>query len=826
MNRTSHYLLLAASLLLVSPTPAGAPEPTRTVALWLFDEQPGIYPSCVLNDSSGSDYPLVLGPGGQIVPGKFGQALEPSPQPPIPYPATGSVLFGLSDPPSEEGRSTTPMTWKNANFCALMTSGENHLRKDVGFANATDTALNLGSFDWTVEFWFSPGISTNESGTVFELGRGPRGDDDQLTRLSLVDGGFLLENTPSGSSLSVSTNLESSRDGASWHHLAFVYSAAEEQLRHFVDGRLQALPEALKMAPVPRGDEAYFSIGRDGLWQKLLPGRLDELRFSTGQVYRGESFTPPGSFAPRKRAFRPPAPTLPLLWGRDSDPAEVVDLGGRKHLFIDDSFVESSENVTFVVNPPRLAERVIDQIQGPFRKHLSIVEDDEGLIRLYNGTYDDYLAVRVSRDGVRWEMPDLGREHRGMQNIVFAGPAGEGNVFLDPNAPPETRWKYVSGYHKRGVYLFESADGWSFSRVPTAVLPFRSGSQSNVFYDDQRGLYVGYHRSDYPATPAGKTQREFVMTETESVRDPWPFRRVSREEAVAISRHKRLHGLHPWYLDNGPLTPGGFGVEYPTAFAPDDSLDPIGSDIYVPKAIKYPWAPDTYLAFPVVYFHYEGDGPSTRHVLGSRERDRGSGPLETQLAVSRDGIEWKRYPRPAYVGIGRRAGRDIHQVYLAHGMVRRGEEIWQYTFDTVIYHSTWSGDDSESAVYRLVQRLDGFVSADTPYDRSGVLVTRPFRFTGNRLLLNIDTDAAGYAQVGFIDAGGAPFEGFSVDDCVYVNGDFTSTELEWMGQGSDVSSLAGREVRLVFRMRGSKLYSLQFVETGEPSVPSRSAGQE
>jgi hypothetical protein len=28
------------------------------------------------------------------------------------------------------------MTWSNARFCALMTSGENHLRKEVSFPNA------------------------------------------------------------------------------------------------------------------------------------------------------------------------------------------------------------------------------------------------------------------------------------------------------------------------------------------------------------------------------------------------------------------------------------------------------------------------------------------------------------------------------------------------------------------------------------------------------------------------------------------------------------------------------------------------------------------
>ena len=90
--------------------------------------------------------------------------------------------------------------------------------------------------------------------------------------------------------------------------------------------------------------------------------------------------------------------------------------------------------------------------------------------------------------------------------------------------------------------------------------------------------------------------------------------------------------------------------------------------------------------------------------------------------------------------------------------------------------------------------------------------TKPFTFDGNRLILNIDTDAAGFAQVGFLDERGEPIDGFRVDDCVYINGDFIDTAVEWSTKGTDVSELAGRPVRLVFRMRGTKLYSMQFVD--------------
>ena len=50
---------------------------------------------------------------------------------------------------------------------------------------------------------------------------------------------------------------------------------------------------------------------------------------------------------------------------------------------------------------------------------------------------------------------------------------------------------------------------------------------------------------------------------------------------------------------------------------------------------------------------------------------------------------------------------------------------------------------------KFLKRIDGFVSADTPYT-GGEFTTRPLRFTGDRLVLNIDTGATGYAQVGIL----------------------------------------------------------------------------
>lgn len=812
-------ILFIGILILIYPviiSGHGKHENSGIVALWLFDEQQTIYPSSVLNDSSPNNIPLVIGMGGKIVKGKFGNALDPIQRSKINFPP-GEAKYGLKEFKTMPGRKVPPIDWMNADFCAFMTMGQNQLRKDVGFVNPTKTKLNLGDFDWTVEFWFKPERNTKVNGVIFEIGQGPRGENNEVTRLSLSSDlkGFVLFNKPSGTRLTIPSNESAlNPKNSKWHHFAFVYSSGKHQLYHYVDGVLQKLPEKCKLKKLSEGNEAYMSIGRDGLWKEPLQGRIDELRFSQGDVYTS-NFKVPGSFSTVSLSRTKPINLkrgLPFLFAGKNKYKLLVNLGSRKYLFFDGAIISRMRHIKFEVNPPKNVKMVFNRIGHSFRKHLSVVQDSSGLIRIYNGLSGDYLGVIVSKDGVHFRKPDFGMHHKGDINIVITQAVGGlGNPFMDPNGPPSERWKLITGYHNRGIYLYTSPDGWHWKRDKTYLLPFRCGTQSCTFYDDQRGAYVGYHRSGIFHTPGGATQRSSVLTIEKDLHHPWKFPAISQKAYLDSVKSLPIREPIPWYLDNGPLTPGEIGLEFPHKFDPDSS-DPVGTDIYVTKAQKYKWAPDAYFAFPIEYFHYEKDGPVERQILGSQKFQRGSGPIETQIAVSRDGVHWKRFHRPAYISIGTYCGDTLHQIYIADGMVRRGDEIWQYFFGNQEYHSSWSKRKLKQAVFRVVQRLDGFISADSPYDTLATIITKPLIFKGNRLVLNINTGATGYTQVGFLDQYGNPIKGYSVKDCIYINGNFVHTEVEWLKKGKDVSSLQGKPVRLEFRMRGTKLYSMRFVQ--------------
>ena len=119
---------------------------------------------------------------------------------------------------------------------------------------------------------------------------------------------------------------------------------------------------------------------------------------------------------------------------------------------------------------------------------------------------------------------------------------------------------------------------------------------------------------------------------------------------------------------------------------------------------------------------------------------------------------------------------------------------------------SWTGDSN--AIRRYTLRLDGFVSVNAGW-KGGELIPKPIEFTGDRLDLNFSTSAAGGIRVEIQDADGQPVPGFTLADCEEVFGDEIDRTVQWQN-GSDVSSLSGKTVRLRFVLKDADLYALKF----------------
>jgi hypothetical protein len=289
------------------------------------------------------------------------------------------------------------------------------------------------------------------------------------------------------------------------------------------------------------------------------------------------------------------------------------------------------------------------------------------------------------------------------------------------------------------------------------MLPLVSGGGAETYWDDQRGVYVDFIKRDssfrtrkYPGSG-----RRACMFETPEILKPWPFKALQKP-----------------YFEGWPM-PAVTG-EGPVIFSPNKN-----GQVYRTRAIKYPWAPDTYLAFV--------------WRLGEGER------RQVDLGVSRDGVHWKFYAdKTWYMTPG-----DDEEVLSLYGLIRRGDEIWQYAD-----YGGAHGGGRKRTYARLTQRLDGFVSLDAG-NKTGSVITRPLVFNGSTLVLNID--AKDPAKVALLNEAGQAFAGFDVSDCDAIKADSIRYVVTWGGK-SDVSKLAGKTVRLRFEMQDARLYALQFTK--------------
>jgi hypothetical protein len=177
--------------------------------------------------------------------------------------------------------------------------------------------------------------------------------------------------------------------------------------------------------------------------------------------------------------------------------------------------------------------------------------------------------------------------------------------------------------------------------------------------------------------------------------------------------------------------------------------------------------------------------------------------------VSRDGVHWTRYRTP-YVRLGLEGEGDNEAIYMGIGIVRNGNELYQYYNGRSVPREGLPTGPGWTEDFRVVQRLDGFVSADAPYS-GGELTTVPMTYRGEALCLNVDAAATGHVLVEVQDEHGQAIEGYELSRADLISGNHLAKKVTW--QGSDKLKIkAGQPIRLRFVMRNCKLYAFQFTD--------------
>ncbi len=519
-----------------------------------------------------------------------------------------------------------------------------------------------------------------------------------------------------------------------------------------------------------------------------MSGWVDELRFSRVARYTAD-FAPPESFT---YSYGPDAPEPtrpngpPLLFASDIAAPNPLPLASNKHVFIDDAILEQQSDLYLASNPWTSRTKTNLNISGD-----PSVVDCDGQIRIYttNGdmwnlgkSYADNLAegrkaaqsVYTSDNGTTFATPNLGfyELNGNTQNSVIIKEPVQGQVFEDPNpaVPAAARFKFTAYYMTRGVYLYYSADGIHWQRNEAIMEPFDCGGGVESFWDDQRGEYFSYIRNEGYLWGFGTAfGRAVALARTREPMKPWPFTPADNANVF----------IDAWDMPS-------MSTELPTPIVPGDR-----GHVYRARPLKYAWAPDTYLSF---VWRGGANGPHNPN----------SGEFVTDLGVSRDGLNW-RYYDPWYMDAGEDVGngeRIIHVVG-SQGMVRRGNELWNYAL--VMTEPT----GSQRGLYRYTQRLDGFVSLNAGRT-TGTATTKPFTFTGGKLKVNVNTAEGGQLRVGLINADSSPIEGFALANCTPLTTDSVEATVSWNG-GEALSTLVGRTVRMQLELQNGKLFAFQFV---------------
>lgn len=503
-------------------------------------------------------------------------------------------------------------------------------------------------------------------------------------------------------------------------------------------------------------------------------------------------------------------------------PESEIFVGNHRQLLFDDFFLSRGSlkfkdwpfNIKWSTGPIEKPPSPLLQADQPWEEQMFWVcaMYDGGRYRLWYNSNDTsqkaslMVCYAESDDGVHWRKPDLNViEWNGSKknNIVYGGAPSAwsvelGNVFLDPAAKPEERYKMIfSAWESKYIYPFDhypfmatggvlrgaySNDGLHWTEYPGVFLGRYPDSQNAATYDPILGKYIAYVRasSTYGALDVG----------AHLVKPASRGRSIARMESED-------------YLN----------WSYPELSLAPDILDGLDVDFYNPGYSRYGEADDAHFLFPSALAQHEGT-------------------LDVQVVVSRDNRTWIRSTREAFIPRGQPGSYDSTRVYAGPGFVPIGKE--RYALYCRCENKPHGGVHARTSMKTTPENAPKLGRALFKRDRIvgieagsewGTFTTRPLLFDGRRLVVNAEpTGASAQLKIEMIGVDtmqaqdavhgrhreDAVCPGYTFEKCTPLTEDQLDAPVRWEGRAG-VGEWAGKPVRLSFRMRSVRIYAFQFV---------------
>ena len=458
--------------------------------------------------------------------------------------------------------------------------------------------------------------------------------------------------------------------------------------------------------------------------------------------------------------------------------SEQIDITSRRELFVDHYLIDRLDGVRLILHYPHDEGPVLkfdEPWEGPFCGYCTVIKDGDKYRFYYRGLPEagrdgsdrEVTCYAESMDGVHITKPRLNLfavKGSKSNNVILADAAPVNHnfsPFLDtrPGVPEDQRYKALGGTEKSGLIAYLSADGihWRKLQDEPVFTKGKFDSQNVAFWSDNEQCYLCYFRTWTGTGYSG-------------------FRSVGRTTSTDF-----LNWTEPEQMSFGD-TP----IEH----------------IYTNQTHPYFRAPHIYISIAARFL------PGRQILSDEQAKQLNVNPnyfkdcSDAVLMTSRgdniyDRIFMEGFIRPG-IGLQNWVSRSN---YPALNVVQTGEaEMSLY-----VQHD-YAQPTAHLRRYSL--RLDGFASIHAPYE-GGSFTTKQFTFTGRKLLLNFATSAPGFIKVEIQDVGGQPIEGYNLKDAKELIGNYIDHPAAWKN-GTDVSSLSGRPIRLKFFMKDADLYSLQF----------------
>jgi hypothetical protein len=205
--------------------------------------------------------------------------------------------------------------------------------------------------------------------------------------------------------------------------------------------------------------------------------------------------------------------------------------------------------------------------------------------------------------------------------------------------------------------------------------------------------------------------------------------------------------------------------------------------------------------------------------------------MDVHLLMSRDGIRWHRTAgRRPFLAPRGEDHWDAHMVSLASPPIPVGDELWFFHGGTN-YHHDWflvrhlgetidhpearNPDGARFCLGLATLRKEGFASLYANSLREGIVVTRPMRTKGDRLIINGRCAKGGSIRVEVANVMDEVVGCCSKGHCDPFTGDAVAHTVSWSGKSSiPAGASEDRDVRkLRFFLRDAEIFSFRFATT-------------